>query len=155
MKLALLFCGLGLITNGFSTENEAEDYNDSSKTSASIQTDVSDDYDSFEITEVQDTTKKTYHCAARNSVKNETNLDQKTIETLDNNGIQSMQPKRLHYQVRSVRQKMCQSGFNPFQVDSKVGSIHKRFKNVIRLMIYNTPGMFPGLRVIPTKLVSF
>lgn len=47
---------------------------------------------------------------------------------------------------------MCQAGFNPFQIDNRVGSIHKRFKNTIRLMIYNTPGIFPGLKVLRSDL---
>lgn len=55
-------------------------------------------------------------------------------------------------QVRNVRQKMCQAGFNPFHLDVASGSIHKRFKNTLRLMIYNTPGMFPGIKVIRSDL---
>ncbi|XP_044585648.1 uncharacterized protein LOC123265799 [Cotesia glomerata] len=152
MHWAILFFFLELITSGFCLESDVEDYGDSKASSSSIQTDAPDDYDSYEINELEDATRKTYHCAARNSIRNETNLDRRVIEVLDDNGIPSLQAKRLHYQVRSVRQKMCQSGFNPFQLDKKGGSVHRRFKNTIRLMIYNTPGMFPGLRLIRSDL---
>ncbi|KAG8041219.1 hypothetical protein G9C98_002207 [Cotesia typhae] len=84
---------------GFSLENDSEDYGDSKASSSSIQTDAPDDYDSYEINELEDATRKTYHCAARNSIRNETNLDRRVIEVLDDNGIPSLQAKRLHYQA--------------------------------------------------------
>lgn len=47
---------------------------------------------------------------------------------------------------------MCLAGFNPFQVNTGTGSMHKRFKNTLRLMVYNTPGIFPGLKVVRSDL---
>lgn len=47
---------------------------------------------------------------------------------------------------------MCENGFNFFQSYESAGSIHRRFKNTLRLMVYNTPEIFPNLKVIRNDL---
>ncbi|KAK0078169.1 hypothetical protein PV325_002889 [Microctonus aethiopoides] len=140
-------------TMGFCADSETEDYVDASKTVTNAQADSADDYDQYEINEFESPVSKSYFCAARSaSLKNDSTTINKGMDYLDEHGIQLIRSKKHHYQVRTIRQKMCQAGFNVFYVNAKSGSIHKRFKNVIRLMVYNTPGIFPGLKVIRSDL---
>ncbi|XP_015594450.1 uncharacterized protein LOC107267303 [Cephus cinctus] len=155
MKLMSLILGLVLITSEILAESQAEDYADVTIAPTSVVTDMenSEDFDRFEIHELDDPLTKNYHCSAKDPHKNGSAVpNPDMIKYLDNNGILSIRPKKNYYQVREVRRKLCQFGFNPFEPDNKAGSIHKRFKNTLRLMLYNTPGMFPGLKVIRNDL---
>ncbi|XP_043276507.1 uncharacterized protein [Venturia canescens] len=153
MELALLMLGLLLFVNGYRGESDTEDYTDVSVTAATLQIDMSEDFDQWEINEYEDPVTKTYHCSAQSQKKNDTlqpNLE--TIKFLDDNGLGTVRPQKHYYQVHHIRQRMCQFGFDPSHVDIRSGSIHKRFKNTLRLMVYNTPGMFPSLKIIRNDL---
>ncbi|XP_033215446.1 uncharacterized protein LOC117171906 [Belonocnema kinseyi] len=115
--------------------------------------DISEDFELYEISEYVDPVTKNYHCTVTNSNKNITFVpDPAILKYLDENGPLSVRPKKHYYQVRQIRKKLCQFGFDPFRVEKKPGSIHKRYKNNLRLMIYNTPGMFPNLKVVRNDL---
>ncbi|XP_063979242.1 uncharacterized protein LOC135163582 isoform X2 [Diachasmimorpha longicaudata] len=152
MNVIFTFLVVSLVVAGNWGDNETDDYGDTTKTTSTMNLDQLEDYDQYEINEYEDVTRKIYHCAAREMGKNDSKPDRRVIQILDDNGISSLRQKPSHYLVRNVRQKMCQAGFSPFNVDIGSGSIHKRFKNTLRLMIYNTPGMFPSIKVIRSDL---
>ncbi|XP_043480259.1 uncharacterized protein LOC122509963 [Leptopilina heterotoma] len=115
--------------------------------------DITDDFEHYAINEYEDPVTKIYHCSVKSSMKNNSFIpDPHIMKYLDSNGLLSIRPRKNYYQVRQVRQKLCKFGFDPFRIDKKQGSIHKRFKNNLRLMIYNTPGMFPNLKVVRNDL---
>lgn len=74
-----------------------------SVTAASLQIDMSEDFDQWEINEYEDPVTKTYHCSAQPQTKNDTlqpNLE--TIKFLDDNGLGAIRPKKTYYQVSQL-----------------------------------------------------
>ncbi|XP_051173838.1 uncharacterized protein LOC127289755 [Leptopilina boulardi] len=127
--------------------------NTNSSHTGTFSIDISDDFEQYSINEYEDPITKNYHCSVKNSMRNNSFIpDPHILKYLDSNGLLSIRPKKHYYQIRQIRQRLCKFGFDPFRIDKKPGSIHKRFKHNLRLMIYNTPGMFPNLKIIRNDL---
>lgn len=61
---------------------------------------MAEDFDQWEINEYEDPVTKTYHCSVQSQNKNDTlqpNLEM--IKFLDDNGLDSVRPKKNYYQV--------------------------------------------------------
>ena len=72
-------------------------------TAASLQIDMAEDFDQWEINEYEDPVANTYHCSVQSLNNNDTRQPNlQMIKFLDDNGIASVRPRKNYYQVSEL-----------------------------------------------------